>query len=70
MADKKSTETTDVKQETKYKLKKLRDNARELFYVSTSTFDGATFGLNADDEFTKLEIKEVIDKWLKQEVKA
>lgn len=73
MADKKNTETINVnvsKQETKYKLRKLRDNSRELFNVSTSTFDGATFGLNTEDEFTKPEIKEVIDRWLKQEVKA
>ncbi|MDO4301643.1 MAG: hypothetical protein Q4D26_09675 [Clostridia bacterium] len=65
MPEKKVTET--VSQETKFKLSKLRENARALFDVSTSTFDGATCSLGDDKEYTKTEVKNIIDKWLKKE---
>lgn len=66
MAEKKSTE--NVSQEAKFKLSKLRDNARALFNVSASTFDGATCSLDANKEYTKAEIKNIIDDWLNKPV--
>lgn len=42
----------------------LRDYAREVFGVSQSTYDGATFGL--EGEFTVDEMKQRIEDWLKE----
>lgn len=65
MAEKK---TGNISQEARFKLSKLRDNARALFNVSASTFDGATCGLDANKEYTKTEIKDIIDNWLNKPV--
>lgn len=53
----------------KYKLDKLRNNCSELFNVSTSTFDGATFNINKSEEYSITEIKNMIISWNKKEVK-
>lgn len=59
------TETN--KEESKFSLEVLRANCLKLFKVSSSTFDGATKGLNGD--FTVNEIKEKIKGWLEQPIK-
>ena len=51
----------EVSTEPKYSIEKLRSNCLKLFGVTTSTFDGATHGLNG--EYTVKEMKNVIDKW-------
>lgn len=51
----------------KFTIAKLRQNCMKLFGVTSSTFDGATLGLNG--EYTVEEIKTAIEKWRKKEVK-
>lgn len=51
----------------KFTIDKLRENCRQLFGVSTSTFAGATHGLTGT--FTVEEMKAHIDKWGKEGVK-
>ena len=69
MASKKdAVETTkEVSTDPKYSIEKLRSNCLKLFGVTSSTFDGATHGLNG--EFTVKEIKIVIEKWRKTTLK-
>lgn len=52
----------------KYQLSKLRDNAEQIFGVSSCTFAGATAKL-PDGEYTIEEIKATIQKWQNKEVK-
>ncbi len=54
----------------KYPLDNLRKNARELFDISTSTFDGATYGLDTDATYSVAEIENIINNWLKKPVKT
>lgn len=54
-------------QAKKFTIDKLRENCRQLFGVSTSTFVGATYGLTGT--FTVAEMKAHIDKWAKEGVK-
>ena len=63
MAKKKSTVETNetVSTAPKFTIEKLRSNCLALFGVTSSTFDGATHGL--DGEFTVEEIKNTIEKW-------
>ena len=51
----------------KFSIEKLRSNCLKLFGVTSSTFDGATYGL--DGEFTVEEMKNTIDKWKKSKIK-
>lgn len=53
--------------EAKFSIEKLRENCLTLFGVTSSTFDGATYGLNGD--FTVDELKNIIAKWQNKEVK-
>lgn len=52
----------------KFTVEKLRKDCSKLFGVSTSTYDGATYGL--DGEYSVKEMKDIINKWLKKEVDA
>lgn len=52
----------------KFPLEKLAAGCMTLFGVSSSTFAGATAGMNGD--YSVAEMKEHIGKWLKKEVKA
>ncbi len=52
---------------SKFTIDKLRENCRQLFGVSTSTFAGATHGLTGT--FTVEEMKAHIDEWGKKGVK-
>lgn len=67
----KATETTATEnkspEETKFPISVLRKNCVTLFKVTTSTFDGATYGKNG--EYTVGEMKNLIDSWGKEEVK-
>lgn len=56
------------KKERKIPLDKLRRSCVKLFGISPSTFDGATVGLT-ESKYTVEEMKAIIDKWLKKEVK-
>lgn len=51
----------------KFSIEKLRENCQNLFNVSVSTFDGAVYGKSG--EFTVSEMKGIISKWKKEEVK-
>lgn len=51
--------TADVK----YPLARLRRDCRELYGISTSTFDGATVGRKPTDEFTVAEMGQIIKEW-------
>ena len=66
MATKKTIAETvpAVSTETKFPIEKLRANCLKLFGVTSSTFDGATYGLKG--EYTVEEIKNTIEKWGKK----
>ena len=64
---KKATEAV-VKEQPKFKLSVLRENAVRLFGVSTATFDGATYGLDFNGEYAVDEVKGIIADWNKKEV--
>lgn len=50
----------------KYKIPQLRAYCRALFGISTSTFDGATYGLT--ETYTIEEMKTHINNWKKKGV--
>lgn len=52
--------------EKKFAVDKLRENCRQLFGVSTSTFDGATYGMTG--KYTVEELKAHIEAWKKRGV--
>ena len=52
----------------KFSIGKLRSKCLELFGVTTSTFDGATHGL--DGEYTVEEMKYTIAKWKNTNIKT
>lgn len=54
--------------EPTYKLSALQKHCRKLFGVSAATFVGATTGI-ADKEYSVNELKSIIEKWCRQEVK-
>lgn len=56
------------KAETKFPLDTLRRDCVKLYKITSSTFAGATASL-PDGEYTIEEVRTVIDKWLKKEVK-
>lgn len=51
----------------KYTVEKLRENCRQLFGVSTSTFAGATYGMTGT--YTVDEMRTHIEEWGKKGVK-
>lgn len=52
---------------TKFTVEKLRENCRQLFGVSTSTFTGATYGMTG--KYTVEEMRSHIKKWGEKGVK-
>lgn len=50
----------------KFTVEKLKENCRELFGVSTSTFVGATYGMTG--KYTVEEMKAHIEAWRKKGV--
>lgn len=61
-------EGVKVADEPKFALEALQKHCLELFGVSTATFAGATAGIEAK-EYSKSEIKGIINEWCRQEVK-
>lgn len=63
-------ETTEktAKSAPVFPLPKLREHCRELFDISASTFDGATFNLDADGCYTVEDVKKTIKNWLGRSV--
>lgn len=66
MAGKEKT-SAEVKTSQKFPVGKLRENCIGLFGVSTSTFDGATYGMSGQYSVEKM--KTHIEKWKKEGVK-
>lgn len=64
---KEAVESVETTAAPKFSIKKLRENCMKLFGVTTSTFDGATYGLN--DEYTVEEMKKTIETWQKTSIK-
>lgn len=58
MATKKTINTSDMPDVKKYSIESLRASCGTLFGVSTSTFDGATYGV--DDSVSIDEAKKLI----------
>jgi len=50
----------------KFSIERLRQDCAELFKISVSTYDGATYGKQGD--YTVEEMRGVIDKWLNSPV--
>jgi len=68
MAKNEKAQTVEaVESAPKFPIEKLRYNCFALFGVTTSTFDGATHGLNG--EFTVDEMKKTIEKWQNKAIK-
>lgn len=59
--------TAKSKTPQKFTVEKLRENCRQLFGVSTSTFAGATYGMTG--KYTVEEMKAHIEEWGKKGVK-
>lgn len=53
----------------KFKIEKLRENSMKLFGITTSTFDGAMYGQNAE-ELTVEEARKIINEWLETKQKG
>ena len=49
----------------KYRVSKLRENSYALFGVTSSTFDGAFYGKDAEKEYSVEEAKAIINCWLR-----
>jgi len=61
------TEPVNVaRREASFTVAQLRPDARALFGVSQSTYDGATDGIAPDKTFTVNAMREHINKWLKE----
>lgn len=60
--------TVTKKAETKFPLATLKQDCVKVYGISSSTFAGATMDL-PDGEYTIEEVRTVINKWLKKEVK-
>lgn len=68
---KKAANTAEVVAKTatepKFTVEKLRENCRQLFGVSTSTFAGATYGMTG--KYTVAQMKAHIEAWGKEGAK-
>lgn len=76
MEKKKKPESPEAEAETKaeqpaqvtpkFTIERLRKECYRIFGVTTSTFDGATYGLK--DKFTVEEMQKHLDEWRKKRV--
>ena len=66
MAEKVQSESAQT-MKPKFSVEKLGENCRALFGISSTHFAGATHGLTG--EYTVDDMKKIIDKWDKREVK-
>jgi len=55
-----------ARHEAAFTVAQLRPDARVLFGISQSTYDGATDGIGPDTTFTVNAMREHINKWLKE----
>lgn len=55
------------KSEPTFTIAQLRPSARTLFGISQSTFDGATASIDGEKTFTVTEMRNHIERWLKEE---
>lgn len=55
-----------ARREAVFTVAQLRPDARVLFGVSQSTYDGATDGIEPDKLFTVSAMRDHINKWLKE----
>lgn len=62
------TASATKKTESKFPLEVLKRDCVKLYKITSSTFAGATASL-PDGEYTIEEVRTVINKWLKKEVK-
>ncbi len=53
--------------EPTFSVAQLRPSARVLFGISQSTYDGATCGIDPEQQFTVEAMREHINNWLKEE---
>ena len=60
-------EKTAAPAEPTFTAAQLRPSARSLFGISQSTYDGATDGVDPEQQFTVEAMRKHIDKWLKEE---
>lgn len=58
-----SAAATPTTAPVKYPLARLRRDCRQLYGISTSTFDGAATGRKPTDEFTVAEMGQIIKTW-------
>lgn len=56
-----------AKSEPRFTVAQLRPSARNLFGVSQSTYDGATASIDGEKTFTVTEMRNHIERWLKEE---
>lgn len=59
------SENTQAPKAPDFTYEALRNSCRELYDVSTSTFDGATAMLDKSKRYSTNEIKETIARWSK-----
>lgn len=52
-----------------YEYSQIRKDCLKLFGITTSTFDGATTDINKQNSYTIQEVQDVINNWLKKEVR-
>lgn len=71
MSEKKETTKTAAEQETKYSVEELCENSMAVFGKKREVIIGALHNSykTATGSFTKKEVQEAIDKFLKKEVK-
>ena len=56
-----------AKSEPTFTVSQLRPSARTLFGISTSTYDGATASIGSEKMLTVNEMRNHIERWLKEE---
>lgn len=56
-----------ARSEPTFTVAQLRPSARTLFGVSQSTYDGATASIDGEKTFTVAEMRNHIERWLKEE---
>lgn len=66
--DETTAKTSQTVEESKFSVKDLKIHSQDLFGISPEVFEGL-FSQRTNEVFSKSEAKEIIDKWLKEEVK-
>lgn len=69
VADSPETAGPAAKRVKRIPVDRLRRSCVKLFGISPSTFDGATVGIDPNGKYSVEEMQNIIDNWLKREVK-